>query len=242
MTIDELVRQGKHNRDEQNYEESYECFLEAAIADDPLAIKNLGEAYLYEEGVTRDFDKAFRYLKMAYDMNGDISFIYNLMVVYDEIKEDRNACEMYMDLLDYLIDHGEWSMLIVKAGEYSEDGICGEDTAKKIELYEKAVKHGLYIGAECLGEMYFLGEEVERDYEKAYQYFTGHDGFESFAKPFYLGIMYEKGMFVERDIKRALQEYKSIVNSNTPMKSGDTYYIKAGKRLRDIVKICGERI
>lgn len=234
MTVQELVLKGKYNRDERRYEKSYKFFLEAALEDDPIAIKNLGTAYIYEEGVCQDFEKGFHYLRRAYDLSKDASVIWHVMAIHDIVIGDRRGKQLYREFIDYLIDRKEWSAYIVKANEYAPNGAYPYSVENKIECYEKAISHGLNVGADCLGEMFFLGKEVGCDYKKAYDYFQSYQGFESFAKPYYLGRMYESGLYVVRNLDKARKEYRKIVNSNIPMRGSDVFYIKAAERLRNI--------
>lgn len=64
-----LTQIGKYYRDSRLLENAYTYFLESALScDDPEAIENLGLLYLYGEYPRRDYEKAFRYLRKAYDM------------------------------------------------------------------------------------------------------------------------------------------------------------------------------
>ncbi len=58
-----------------------------------------------------------------------------------------------------------------------------------------------------LGQMYYYGTYVERDYEKAYEYFK------STAHPdayYFLGEMYYYGYFVEKDYEKAYKIFSEL--------------------------------
>lgn len=237
MTADEYLITGKYLRNEERLEEAYRYILEAALAGQPDAIKQVGAFYLHGAGVRQEFRKAFHYLQMSYDLLGDTSILHHMIAEHENIVNDSEARQLYAAFLDHLIEKREWEALIIKGEEYSPGGIYPADTGEKIRCFEQAISHGVNVGAELLGEMYFLGTEVEQDYEKAYKYFTAREGFTSFAKPYYLGRMYEEGLFVERDLGAAAAEYEKIVNASFLGRSADLFYGKAGERLARLRKM-----
>ena len=232
MNSRELIELGRDHLEEYEVEEAYRCFLEAALMDDPEAIIELGIAYLYGRGVNEDFKKAFHYFKTAYTLKRDLSMMWDISEVRDDLiltEEGRNA---YMDFIEFLLENEEWEMYIYMADEYSDGGIFPENTEKKIEYLNKAIEHGIDMGFDCLGEMYFLGEKVEQDYKRAYEYFMSYEGNASFAKPYYLGEMYRRGLYPKKDADKAKQLYLSITESDNPAKYYDKYYEPAAEHLK----------
>ena len=234
MTIQEIVDLGKAYRDERSYEEAYGYFLEGAIANNAEAIENLGLLYLLGEGVDQNEEKAFRYYRMYYDMTGDKDMLMNISDCLSDLLNRKEGCRLYRELLEYLIDNGEWDIWIQKGFGYREGTAYPKDLFKAIDCFEQAISHGVSMGYECLGEMYFLGEGVEQNYKKAYEFFQSCEGHSSFIKPYYLGEMYRLGLYVENNFDKAKQEYRRIVDSPVKMRAVDSYYIKAARRLRYI--------
>lgn len=232
----DLMVRAKCCRDDRVYDKAYELFSEAALSNNPIAIKNIGIMYLYGEGVEEKYEKAFRYFKRSYDISKDIHLIRHVMVAHEDIVASDKGGSLYRDFIEYLLKQQEWELLILKAEELAKGVIYPKDIFGMLSCYEEAIKHGVLLGAECLGEIYFLGEYVETDYEMAYKYFSSFSGNMSFAKPYYLGRMYEEGLFLKKDVNKALDEYKKITCSSIPMKSCDTFYLKAEKRVRSL---CG---
>ncbi len=237
MTDMEWLHLGMNYRDNQDYEEAYNCFHKAALMNNPDAIKNLGVLYIYGEGVEQDLGKAIDYFRRVYDLNGSQDWLWHMLIMHDEFSKNKSCRRLYRSLLEYLLEHQEWKMLIIIGLEYDKGTIFPKDDKKRIECYEEAMKHGVKIGAECLGEMYFLGDGVERDYEKSYEMFMKFDGNASFIKPYYLGEMYRNGFYVQQNMELAEQEYKKIIESEVSMKSADIYYDKAAGRLREMARL-----
>ncbi|OHS99120.1 hypothetical protein TRFO_34522 [Tritrichomonas foetus] len=76
-----------------------------------------------------------------------------------------------------------------------------------IEMFQKAAEKNIYHADAEFGEMYFNGDIVEQDYEKAFHYLSEATKNEN-AKAFYLlGQMYENGYYVEKDLNKAVDFY-----------------------------------
>lgn len=236
MTIQEIVDRGKMYRDEGMYDQAYRYFLEGAIANDPESIENLGLLYLYGEGVDQDDEKAFHYYRMYYDMTGEKDMFMNLAERRVELFERESGRRLYRELLEYMLEQKEWEIYIFIGHEYTYGIVYPKDVKKAIECYKLAISHGISVGYECLGEMYYLGEDVKQDYKKAYEYFQSCEGFLSFMKPFYLGEMYRLGLYVKKDLKKAEEQYRTIVDSRIIMKTADRLYEPAVAGLRSIVE------
>ena len=127
-------------------------------------------------------------------------------------------------------------MYIVLALEYSCGEVYPKSIKKKIDCYKKARKHGIDMGSEGLAEMYYLGTEIDRDYKKTYELLTDHEESASFIKPYYLGLMYKNGFYVEKDPDLAMKYFEEIVYSRYMMKECDQYYEYAVKELNEMLQ------
>ena len=105
------------------------------------------------------------------------------------------------------------------------------DAQEAIRWYEKAVAAGIPFGNECIGMMYYAGNGVPVDYEKAFLYFTKNGSDVSFCTLYALGEMYRQGLFVEKDLEAARDYYEEIVYSDSKFKKLDDYYWRACYRL-----------
>ncbi len=84
--------------------------------------------------------------------------------------------------------------------------------------------------------MYYLGTEVKRNHKKAYELLTDHEEPASFIKPYYLGLMYKNGYYVEKDHDLAMKYFGEIVNSRYVMKECDIYYEYAVNELNEMLQ------
>ena len=104
---------------------------------------------------------------------------------------------------------------------------------KAIEFYEKAAKAGDTFGYECIGEIYYKGEDVPADYEKAHDYFSKAET-PSSNTLFYLGEMFRLGQYYEKSIERANKCYQRLVDDADALnieEAKDMYYEFAVERL-----------
>jgi TPR repeat protein len=102
-----------------------------------------------------------------------------------------------------------------------------QDFVLAAEWYEKAAAHGCAVSSNHLGEMYYHGEGVEQDFERAVAEYRraaeeegeegGHAGAQSS-----LGFCYEQGQGVEKDYVQARAWYKKAALQ------GDTEAIRRG--------------
>ena len=131
----------------------------------------------------------------------------------------------------------DWRYAIILASEYVSGEFCTRNVPKAIKLYEEAFDHGIDMGNECLGELYFKGEYVKQDYKKAYDYFTRYHEPCSFIKTYCLGVMYMNGLYVEKDVSKAKRQFLMITEREEEYCKEDVYYDPAVERLKEIEKM-----
>ncbi len=234
MDAKKLFEIGVAHRDECNYAVAYKYFLESALKGEPGAVVNLGYMYLHGNYVKVDYEKAFHCFKEFYDMTGSLEPMIDVVTNDSNIVGCADGREAFRGYLDFLIEKGEWNALINKADEIKKGKVYPRDGKKCVECCEEAIAHGVKMGAEYLGELYFLGDMVEQDYEKALHYFNMFDGSVSFTKPYYLGEMYRIGKGMEKDISKAIECYKYITESDESWAWEDDYYQLSKKRLKEL--------
>ncbi len=109
--------------------------------------------------------------------------------------------------------------------------------------------YGDKMGFEFLGELYYLGEEITRDYDKAFLYYLFAKGdFNAPESYFNMAYMYDKGYGTCKNSKLAMTYYKKGIErweyffGNLPPKKLDEYnvdkdkYLKAKRRLKNLEK------
>lgn len=82
-----------------------------------------------------------------------------------------------------------------------------------------------------LGLVYYEGDSVPQDYEKAFSLFKKSADREYVEAQFNLGVMYENGVGVNQDYKKAMQSYLSAAkngDSEARNNIGSLYYFGKG--------------
>ena len=192
-----------------------------------------------DDSPERDIHLGFHFIKQAYDYGVPISH-YEIAKLYDSLVKTSEGRAEYRDYIEYRFDKGEGDFAIVIADEYRAGIIYPKNIEDAIVYYEAAAKHGIHMGYDCLGELYFKGEEVEQDYEKAYQYFTSYNGYESFTKIYCLGVLYQQGICVPQDLEKAAELFRMIVDNDSEYAKEDDYYKPAKKQLKITEKMMTE--
>ena len=235
MNSDRLVKMGKCFREEYDYKRAYDCFLEAALDNEPEAILNLGFMYLNdEEPVRQNFAKAFHYLKKYYELTGESKGGYEIICSHKDIVECEEGRAAYRDYIEFMISQEEWEYYIIKGDEHRENGAYPKSDKEEMRCYKEAAKHGVKMGLECLAEKYYRGDGIKQDYKKAYDILQSYEGAASYKKDRILGEMFYYGRGVKKDKKRGISILKDIVQSDDPWKEMDYDYELARDLLESI--------
>ena len=234
MDTKKLLEIGIAHMDESDYEHAYRCFQEAALKEEPKAVLYLGYMYLYGMYVKRDYEKAFRYFKTYFEMTGSLEPLPDLAWESDNVMGCAEGRNEYHDYIEFLIEKEDWRALILKGDEIQKGIVYEKDPKECMRCYEEAWGHGIKMGNECLGEIYYLGELVEADYDKARECFERYEGMASLLKPYYIAEMYRLGRGYEQDVQKAIEIYESIIETDDPWDHEDEYYKKAKKRLEEL--------
>ena len=116
-------------------------------------------------------------------------------------------------------------------GDAFKTGVLGEkNIPKAIEHYQKAAENGMEFGYECIAEIYFAGNGVPKDYEKAYDYIMKSAN-PSSSSCYILGEMYRQGLYVEENMELAKQYYEQAAERGSFAGNMDDYAELAAKRL-----------
>lgn len=99
-----------------------------------------------------------------------------------------------------------------------KQGLAAYDTGKYQTAY--AILSSKYAGKNpdaqtTLGQMYLYGHVVEQDYKKAMEHFT-RAASERYTAQFYIGLMFDDGLGVERDGKQAFCWYIKAAENGSP--------------------------
>lgn len=237
MKASELVKKGDYYLSIEMDEEAYVCYLEASLqGTDGGAFYKLGLMYLYGIYVERDYEKAFKYFRISFDMTGRAQGLIDIMLYeFNEICSDKEGRKNCRDYLDYMLEHGEWCLYVTIGCEYGMGRLYELDYERKIDYMHKAIEKGFNIGYDTLAEMYFEGNGVEQSYEKAYELLMSYEGTASTTKPFILAEMYRRGLYLKTDLDKAMELYRSVIDDFDEIpEAPDEYYQRACEIMKNL--------
>lgn len=233
--LEELVVQAQAYAQKEQYREAYPLFLEAAMAGDAEATLQLGVLYLHGRGVPRNYEKAFHFFRAYYEWKQKLEPLAYIQFCDDIVVHgNRKGVAQYRAFLEYLIAQEEWQIYVVLSDEYDRGVVYPRDENEAIWCLRQALSHGVEAAADFLGEKYYLGQCVEQDYHKAYEFFTMFEEEETLTKPYYLALMYRDGIVVPQDAEKAKDYLTRIVDMDFPYKEMDQYYEMAIKLLAEM--------
>ncbi len=165
-----MVEHAKALLEKENYDEAYRLLLEAALMDENgEAMATLGQMYYDGEGVRMDYDKAGKLFGLAFE-NGTVEETWHLVIAgscYEEKAKTRPeeidmAIRCYKAAADRGLGYGYECLaeLYLNRGDYEQAYEC-------LTSPKKLNSTGLYL----LGRMYEEGLHVEKDIEKATDYY-----------------------------------------------------------------------
>ncbi len=111
---------------------------------------------------------------------------------------------MYTEALEFLIhETNDTRAMMELGGHYYEQRLF--DLALK--YYEMASSYGNDSADECLGYVWYYGRTGERDFKKAFEYFSRAMKRGNIVAAYKIADMYKNGYYVERDYEK----YKEII-------------------------------
>ena len=163
----------KMNRQAQRYEEkgdkemAYRCYLENAMTGtDGKSLFELGQRYLFGDFVDFDYDKAGHYFKMAHEAGYKLpGFAYIIIGSWEKISKTAtwdSEMKWYQLAVDEGCEYGYECM----GSMYMEKG----DYKKAIESFLTPKKNES-LSLYSLGKIYEEGLGVEKDMDKAIEYY-----------------------------------------------------------------------
>lgn len=206
------------------------CFKAGAMQGHALSQAALGLSYNVSDSLTYQPQQAIYWLEQASAQN-EPQAMTALATIYmqNDTKEAANV-ERALQLWQAAADLGNTQALCALGNCYLQGLGVEADPQKAIELFSKAQGEG----AMCLGEMYLKGKEVDQNYELAKQYYEQALKENMHAACRYLGHLYENGLGVKQDRKKAASLYQQGYehdDANSGMALADLYFegIEPGK-------------
>lgn len=123
---------------------------------------------------------------------------------------------LYTEAMDFLIhEENKPEDMMQLGGWYYE---CRKfDLALK--YYEMASAFNIDKADECLGYIWYYGRSGERDYKKAFQYYSKSMGRGNLISTYKVADMYKNGYYVEKDYEK----YKEIIEKLYPKVKNSRY-------------------
>ena len=164
---------------EQDYAQSFECFLKSAHEGNKFAQYSLANLYYYGNGVEKDLSQAFLWYRKSSEQ-GQPYASYAVAQMYSKgeyVAENKETAQRYykaalsgfleLESKDQADDN-----LYYKLGAMYKNGLGTEiDIPKAIEYFEKSTEN--MWSTYQLGRLYLFGaEELEKDKEKAVEWLT----------------------------------------------------------------------
>ncbi len=192
-----------------NVEKGLEIYKEMADNGNIEALKELAELYICGncfEDEKNRYDDSFSYIKKLHDMD----------------------YPRYTYLLGWLYNYGK--------------GVK-QDPQKALELYKEAMEENYKYAAYRLGWLYFPGEDNKNkkyvlrvDYDEAIKYFKLGAEFKDYKSSELLGYIYEKGIGVQKDEKKAFKYYQKAARHSYTAAYKVGMFFKEIKRYKDAFK------
>lgn len=229
----------------QDYNKAREFYLAAAMKGVPDANRLMGNLFENGLGVEKNYPKAIDWYKRAVDL-GDSTAKINVLAVEKLMKPaaipaatstvaavqnipttKANTNPNTVVYTNTVIAGAQSSEQLYNSGY---DAYKLKDYAKAAELWQKAAAvtkptSAKYKAMNMLGQLYQNGEGVEKNYEKALEYFIGASanglpvGNPDAAKS--VGTLYENAWGVEEDFKEALSWYRKAQKMGNKYVAGD---------------------
>lgn len=199
------------NGTEINLENAYNSFMKAQELGNADANFYLGLLYADYEYPKSDYDIAKKYFDACQnsEMN-PYAQIYLSIMYYsgDGVDEDKEKAVL---MLKNVIEQGYVDGCVASF-------IYEEDNSKYFEEYKKALdgKEQIYVSTamKFIGESYYSGDGVEKNYEKAHEWFEKACDLGNPAATQDLAVMYYYGNGVEQSYEKALEYFEKASKLN----------------------------
>ncbi len=155
----------------QDYKKAFQCFQEASYTGYPPAIRKLGLCYRLGHGVEQNDEEAFKCFQKGAQKDDVGCLFYEALCYSDGLgteQDYKKAISSYEKVIEISGDAtAEYNLALLYL-----DGLGTEVNGEKgIQLLLSASSKGETAADYSLGCVYFYGEFVEKDIQKAKEYF-----------------------------------------------------------------------
>lgn len=178
--------------------------------------QRLGVIYYNGEGVSRDLNKAIKYMEVAAKNNAPHA-MYVLGVAYLRLnkfkeKTEEIAKELFLSAYELKSPYAAEYLAFISLNEFNEGKVIDEQ--KLLEYINFGAEHGLTESVFQYGYIYEKGIAVKKDNEKAYYYYSLSAESEYIKAMNKIAEWYLKGFFVKQDIDLAIKWYEKSAEKN----------------------------
>lgn len=209
---------------EQDFSQAAACFEEAARHENREAFLRLGQ--LYSEETFQDEEKAYYWYSRAYGCGKKEAglALARFCLAEGEHRDQQKAEQL---LTEYASEDNHWEdqneacLLLGQLYGGEIEGTAGVDWNRAVEYYERGAAQGNEACKRRLGRLYFEGEHVQQDYNRAFLFFKEckENGVLQDVLP--LAFLYQNGYGCEKDERKAADLYLEAAEKE---KNGDAYY------------------
>ena len=221
----------------QSDEKAVKWYRKAADQGNGDAQSNLGVMYREGRGVDQSDEKAVEWWKLAAEQ-GEANAQFNLGWMYNDGIGVEQSYEEAFELYRLAADQGHFSAMHNLAVLYYYGRGVDQSYEKAVQLCGEAVngfqKNVTCISRFSLGRFYQRGLGVRRDYKRAFALYKESLGCPGGWSEFYIGMMYEEGIWVDQDIQGASEYYSRAKESGFTKGQMELWKVFEEKNLTDL--------
>ncbi len=229
---------------EEDRDKAYKILESVEDKNNALYLRAMGELYYNGSAQIKvDYKKAIEYYKKAYENGNAYSacLIGNLYCfgnkdskeVNNIPKDIKKAVEWYDKGIESNNTDCMINMFYICMDEDSTF-IEYHNTNRAIELLKKAVSHGDAYSMFKLGSLYQMGEFLEKNDEKAFEYYKKSFDLHNPKGAFALGFAYIEGIGCEKSVIDGVKIWKKAVEFGSGAAANNLYnYYRFGKFTND---------
>ena len=224
-TVNPYITRGELLYIENRYKEAFPLVKEAAENGNPRAMYILAMSYEDGAGVECNNEKCRDWLRKANGLNEPLSMMNYAYRCCKEDKEKKiNILSQYSNQLKKPADSGD----TLAQFEYADYLFSYTDNkAIGIEYMTKAATKGFIPAQKNLGNKYYNGKCIEKDYSKAVEWYTKAAEQGDANAQDWIGFFYQNGYGVEKDYSKAVEWYRKAAEQGDDCAQnnlGNMYY------------------
>lgn len=187
----------------------------------------------------KEFDETFKKASTG-DTTAVVKMLNHILVNLDKDNDPEFIRLLRRSYIDKLVESGETFAWIYKGDELLREVDDEANVYEAIKCYLKAAALGDPVGFDSIGELYFKGDYVEKDYEMSFIFF--HLGINN-AKELNptslcrIGQMFKYGYHGDVDLERAEKYFTEAISAGSTYGIVDDYALIAANELYEMREV-----